>query len=101
MNKVKKYKSVTKQITFPEQLMDRAQVRASSLGYSFPAYVRYVLAKEVEEKLYPVLDGVVIDDDMVESMKKDLKDSREGKLKELKNFKDIEVFCRGILEDEK
>ncbi len=100
MNKVKKYKSITRQISFPQKLMDRVESRADSLGYSLPAYVRYVLTKEMEKQADPVLDGVVIDEDMIKSMKQSIKDSREGKLKELKSEKDIEVFCKGVLDEE-
>ncbi|GEM_PF-1943372 len=100
MNKVKTYKSITKQITFPQKLMDRVESKAESLGYSLPAYVRYVLTKEIEKQSYPVLDGVVIDEEMVNSLKKGIKEHKEGKSKELKSVKDIEMFCRGILKDE-
>lgn len=100
MNKAKKYKSITRQISFPQKLMDRVESRAQSLGYSLPAYVRYVLAKEVEENQDPVLDGFVLDDEMIKSMKQSIKDSREGKLKEIKSVKDIELFSRGVLNGE-
>lgn len=99
MNKVKKYKSVTRQISFPQKLMDRVEGRAASLGYSLPAYVRYVMTKEIEKQEGKELDGFVFDEEMVKDIKKSIKDSKEGKLKELKSSKDIEVFTRGILED--
>lgn len=97
---MKKYKSITKQITFPKKLMDRVESKAESLGYSLPAYVRYVLTKELEKQEVQELDGFVFDDTMIKSIKQSVRDSREGKLKELKSEKDIEKFCRGVLEDE-
>lgn len=100
MNKVKKYKSITRQISFPQKLMDRVESKAESLGYSLPAYVRYVLTKELEKREVVEFDNFVLDDEMIKSIKQSIKDSSEGKLKVLKSEKDIEKFCKGVLEDE-
>lgn len=101
MNKVKKYKSITRQISFPQKLMDRVESRAQSLGYSLPAYVRYVLTKEMEEKAYPNLDGVMIDEEMVRSLQKGVDDFKSGQTVELKNNKEIKNFIEGLLNGEK
>lgn len=101
MNKVKKYKSVTRQISFPQKLMDRVESRAESLGYSLPAYVRYVLTKEIEDRTDPILDGVVIDEDMVTSLKRGTEEYRNGKTVELKNNKEIKEFVEGLINEEK
>lgn len=101
MNKVKKYKSITRQISFPQKLMDRVESRAQSLGYSLPAYVRYVLTKEMEEKAYPNLDGVMIDEEMARSLQKGVDDFKSGQTVELKNNKEIKNFIEGLLNGEK
>ncbi len=101
MNKVKKYKSITRQISFPQKLMDRVESRAESLGYSLPAYVRYVLTKEIEERTDPILDGVVIDENMVTSLKRGTGEHRSGKTVELKNNKEIKEFVEGLVNEEK
>ncbi len=100
MKKVKKYSSITKQITFPKVLMERVDAKASSLGYSIPAYVRYVLTKELEKESYPVLDGVVIDEKMVNGLKKAKADSEAGKLEELRDEKEIREFFKRISDEE-
>ncbi|MDY0097068.1 MAG: hypothetical protein RBS01_01830 [Candidatus Dojkabacteria bacterium] len=100
MEKVKKYSSITKQITFPKVLMERVDAKASSLGYSIPAYVRYVLTKELEKESSPVLDGIVMDEAMVSSIKKGIKEHREGKSVELGSEQDIREDLRRILNEE-
>ncbi len=100
MAKVKKYESITKQITFPKVLMDKLDMKASNLGYSFPAYVRYVLTKELEKESYPVLDGFVIDEEMVKEIKKGIEDSKAGKLEELKSEKEIRGYFKRIADEE-
>lgn len=101
MNKVKKYKSITKQITFPQKLMDRVESKAAILGYSLPAYVRYVLTKEMEKQSYPILDGIVMDEEMVNSLKKGVEEYRHGKTVELKNNKEIKRFVESVLNEKK
>ncbi|KUK76510.1 MAG: hypothetical protein XD93_0871, partial [candidate division WS6 bacterium 34_10] len=40
-------KTTVKQITFPNQLLKFLERKAKEYGYSLPAYVRYVLTKEM------------------------------------------------------
>ncbi len=101
MNKVRKYKSITRQISFPQKLMDRVESRAQNLGYSLPAYVRYVLTKEMEKQEYPVLDGVVMDEEMVKSLQRGVKEFKSGQTLELKNSKEIKSFVERLLNEEK
>ena len=101
MNKVKKYKSITRQISFPQKLMDRVESKAESLGYSLPAYVRYVLTKEIEKQAYPVLDGVVIDEEMVKNLQRGTDEFKHGQTVELKNNKEIKSFVEGLLNEKK
>ena len=92
-------KSIVKQITFPIQLLKVLEPKAKRYGYSFPAYVRYVLTKDMEKE-FERENNIIIDDDFASDLKAGVKESKENRVVTLRNEKEIRDHFTTIANEE-
>ncbi len=92
-------KTIVKQITFSEELLKFLERKSKEYGYSIPAYVRYVLSKEMEKE-FERENNIKIDDNFVESLKEGIKESDEGVLQTLKSKKEIRDYFTALVDEE-
>jgi hypothetical protein len=91
-------KTVVKQITFPEQLLKFIEQKSKEYGYSIPAYVRYVLTKEMEKE-FENKNNLEIDEQFVAQLKEGMKESEDGKLQTLKSRKEIRDYFTALVNE--
>jgi wyosine [tRNA(Phe)-imidazoG37] synthetase (radical SAM superfamily) len=72
--------TVTKQITFPMELLKVLEPKAKRYGYTFPGYVRYVLTKDMEKEF---------EKKKIEEFEKSLAKGVENSVKEYEEGKGI------------
>jgi hypothetical protein len=92
-------KTIVKQITFPEQLLKFIEQKSKEYGYSIPAYVRYVLTKEMEKE-FENNNNLEIDQRFVSQLKEGMKESQDGKLETLKSREEIRDYFTALVSDE-
>lgn len=92
-------KTVVKQITFPEQLLKFIEQKSKEYGYSIPAYVRYVLTKEMEKE-FENKNNVEIDEQFVAQLKEGMQESKDGKLKTLKSREEVRDYFTALVNNE-
>ena len=92
-------KTVVKQITFPEQLLKFLERKSKEYGYTLPAYVRYVLTKEMEKE-FENKNNLDIDEEFISELKEGVKESEEGRLKTLKSRKEIRDYFTALVDEE-
>ena len=92
-------KTIVKQITFSEELLKFLEQKSKEYGYSIPAYVRYVLSKEMEKELERE-NNIEIDEDFVKGLKEGVKESDEGVLQTLKSRKEIRDYFTALADEE-
>jgi hypothetical protein len=92
-------KTIVKQITFPEQLLKFLEKKSKEYGYSLPAYVRYVLTKEMEKE-FEKQNSIEIDEDFIKGLKEGMKESEEGVLQTLRSRKEIRDYFTALADAE-
>jgi hypothetical protein len=92
-------KTIVKQITFSEQLLKFLERKSKEYGYTMPAYVRYVLTKEMEKE-FEKKNNLEIDENFISELKGGMKESEEGKLKTLKSRKEIRDYFTALIDEE-
>jgi FMN phosphatase YigB (HAD superfamily) len=92
-------KTAVKQITFPEQLLKFLEQKSKEYGYSLPAYVRYVLTKEMEKE-FEKQNSIEIDEDFIKGLKEGMKESEEGVLQTLRSRKEIRDYFTALADAE-
>lgn len=92
-------KTIVKQITFPEQLLKFVEQKSKEYGYSIPAYVRYVLTKEMEKE--ENRETIIVDEQLIADIKEGNKEFEDGKTVTLKSLRDIEDHFTAIANEEK
>jgi hypothetical protein len=92
-------KTTVKQITFPNQLLKFLERKSKEYGYSLPAYVRYVLTKEMEKE-FERKNNIEIDKDFVKDLKEGMKESEKGEIKTLKSRKEIRDYFTTLMNEE-
>ncbi|KUK76448.1 MAG: hypothetical protein XD93_0912 [candidate division WS6 bacterium 34_10] len=91
-------KTTVKQITFPEQLLKFLERKSKEYGYSLPAYVRYVLTKEMEKENNK--ETIIVDEELISDIKEGNKEFEDGKAVTLKSIKEIEDHFTAIANEE-
>jgi hypothetical protein len=92
-------KTIVKQITFPEQLLKFLEKKSKEYGYSLPAYIRYVLTKEMEKE-FEKQNSIEIDEDFIKGLKEGMKESEEGVLQTLRSRKEIRDYFTALADAE-
>ena len=92
-------KSITKQITFPVQLLKVLEPKAKMYGYSFPAYVRYVLTKEMEKE-FEKKQLTVLEKELSKGLDKSIKDYKKGRTIALDSDEAIDKFFETLENEE-
>jgi hypothetical protein len=93
-------KTTVKQITFPNQLLKFLERKAKEYGYSLPAYVRYVLTKEMEKEFKEKNNLENIDEAFIQELKEGMKESEKGEIKTLKSRKEIRDYFTTLMNEE-
>jgi hypothetical protein len=91
-------KTTVKQITFPNQLLNFLERKSKEYGYSLPAYVRYVLTKEMEKERNK--EAIIVDEELISDIKEGNKEFEDGKAVTLKSIKEIEDNFTAIANEE-
>lgn len=92
-------KTTVKQITFPDQLLKFLERKAQEYGYTLPAYVRYVLTKEMEKEENK--ETIIVDEELISSIREGNKEFEEGKTVTLKSIEEIEDHFTALANEEK
>ena len=90
--------TVVKQITFPEQLLKFLEQKSKEYGYSIPAYVKYVLTKEMEKEENK--ETIIVDEEFISSIREGNKEFEEGKTVTLKSIQEIEDHFTALADEE-
>jgi hypothetical protein len=72
-----KVKRIQKVISFPVQLLEKAEYKANKAGMLLPEYIRHVILNDVTDELYglPVID----DKETVRAVKESEEDFKRGR----------------------
>lgn len=91
-------KTVVKQITFSEQLLKFLEQKSKEYGYTLPAYVRYVLTKEMED--LKKREKINLDKELISDIKQADKEFKDGKTVTLNSISEIEDHFTDIANEE-
>lgn len=91
-------KTVVKQITFPNQLLKFLEQKSKEYGYSIPAYVRYLLTKEMEKERNT--ETIIVDEELIADIKEGDKEFEEGRTVVLKTAQEIKDHFTAIANEE-
>lgn len=78
--------------------MDSVESRAKVYGYTFPQYVRYVLTKEVEDKIKKEED-ILFEEDFVKGIEESIEECEQGKAVTLKSKKEIRDYFTSLMNE--
>jgi hypothetical protein len=92
-------KTTVKQITFSDKLLKFLERKSKEYGYSLPAYVRYILTKEMEKE-FEKQNNIEIGKDFVQDLKEGMKESEDGKLETLRSRKEIRNYFTALIDEE-
>lgn len=90
-------RTITKQISFPQEMVSIIESRAENFGYNFSGYVRYLLTKEMEKEFER---KEILDANMLSDIKKGVEEYKRGKGVSLKNKKEIEGFLDSLCKED-
>lgn len=90
--------TIIKQITFPRELLKFLERKSKEYGYTLPAYVRYVLTKEMEKEQNR--ETIIVDEELIADIKAGNKEFEEGKTVTLKSIQEIEDHFTAIADEE-
>lgn len=102
-------KTVRRNITLPQKLVDRALTRADDFGFDLAEYIRYLIAKDLEENdaLYSSLipdnvplDPIPLSKEELEGVKEALEQWERGEYTTLRTEEDIKNFVRSLGKEE-